>query len=155
MLKTKDEIKAMLIEELIESYPRIKTERVVAGYYNELMGDTSFLLVSLLQTILKERTPQWPDERWMDDSLLSKVEPDEAGIIIWGVAIWGVFDNTEQWVEPFCFKMGLGEKKKEIKNYKFWFSDRDRKAISYTLFRENRSYWPAVSRNWLYVFEEL
>jgi hypothetical protein len=151
-MKTTEEIVTMLIDELAERLDDIKVA-IPKDYYNEDMGDTSFLLAGLLESLLK-RNDDWDKSKWFDDSLLTNVILQNDILTIAGVMIWGRYKGTEQWTEPFSFQILISEKS-NFKEYTFLFSDKNRPALSYTEFRKNRDYWVAnTTGDWKYVISQ-
>lgn len=123
-------------------------------YYNEIFGDSSFLLAGLLASLLKH-TGDWESERWIDDSLFMKVELNQNRLLIWGVIIWGVEGTTDQWTDPFYFEIELGENKHCFNEYTFYFSDLEKPEISYEEFCAHGDYWkPFDEINWKYVLNK-
>lgn len=118
--------------------------------YNDLLGKVSYLLAGLLYSLLKK--DDWGANKWMDDSLLLKVNLEESKLFIYGIMIWGKEETTEQWTDPFCF-LGIFDKSmKSFEEYSFLFSDTDTPEISYSEFRLNRHYWSQIDRKWKYRF---
>ncbi|WP_118976946.1 hypothetical protein [Taibaiella koreensis] len=150
MMKSIEEIKSMLVKELLRRLPGIASNTKAPDYYNELLGDTSYLLTGLLGLNLREQFSDWPSQNWMDDSLITKVALQDKKMALWGEAIWGVMNDTEQWVDPLYFEMELDESKSNYTSYTFLFSDLEYKAIPYSFFKHNRSYWQSTKRNWKY-----
>ncbi len=144
------EINQMLLEELLSNINNINNLKN-SIYYNEILGDTSFLLAGLLNSILKKESSV--DENvWIDDSLIKAIKLIDHKIFIDGVMIWGKSGTTEQWVEPFKFIMNLDKSLKNFTNYKFFFKDLNLNEISYEDFRENRDYYSHEITNWKYEF---
>jgi len=153
-MKSIKEIKSILVEELLQRLPGIESNTKELDYYNDLLGDTSYLLAGLLGLLLRSQFPDWPSQNWMDDSLITTVELKNRIIAIRGVVIWGIMDDTEEWVEPFYFEMKLDENKSDFTSYIFMFSDLEYKAVSYSFFKNNRSYWQPINRNWKYIIPD-
>ena len=154
MKKSIREIEVMLASELWECLSRISSMKPKLGYYNETLGDTSFLLAGLLDSILKIKD-DWDSKKWLDDSLLMKVKLNHNKLSLWGVIIWGKENVTDQWTDPFYFEIKLGQTKPEFNEYTFLFADLDKPEISYENFSENRNYWnPSDDRNWKYVINQ-
>ena len=150
-MKSVEEIQVMLVSELWNCLSRIKSIRLGLDYYNEIMGDTSFLLAGLLGSLLSSKG-DWDYNKWMDDSLLAKVKLNENKLSIWGVMIWGIENTTEQWTDPFYFEIELNQTEPDFKEYTFLFSDLNKSEIPYEEFSENRNYWePSNEREWEYV----
>lgn len=150
-MKTIEEIQEMLVLEIWNCWDAIKSLNSNPYYYNEMLGDTSFLLSGLLDSLLKLED-DWDFKRWIDDSLLMKVELSPNKISIWGVMIWGVENATDQWTDPFYFEIELGQTVPDFKDYTFLFWDLNKSGISYEIFKDNRNYWrPSDGRDWKYV----
>ena len=131
-MKSASEILKMLVNELlvhIESGGRIEKNQ---GFYNQALGDTSFLLAGLLEVLLKENLREWDSEtNWLDDTLITSVRLLENKLILAGVVIWGTQGTTEQWVDPFSFEMYPlldGDRKR---HFKFSFCNDKKSAITY------------------------
>ena len=154
MMKSVKEIQVMLVSELWNCLSRIKSMKSTLGYYNENMGDTSFLLAGLLGSQLKLKD-DWDAKKWIDDSLLMKINLNQNKLSILGVVIWGVEDVTDQWTDPFYFEIELEQTKPDFKEYTFLFSDLNKPEISYEEFRNNPNYWePFNEREWKYVIKQ-
>jgi hypothetical protein len=155
-MKSIEEIQTMLVSELSNSVSRVKSMSSNLEYYNEILGDTSFLLAGLLDSLLKLKD-DWDSKKWIDDSLLMKVNLNQNRFSIWGVMIGGVENVTDQWTDPFYFEIELNKAKSDFNEYTFLFSDLYKSEISYEEFRDNRSYWrPSTSneRDWKYVINQ-
>ena len=149
-MKSSNEITQMLLEELLSNIDNT-TNFKNSTYYNEILGDTSFLLAGLLNSIFKKES-DGDENVWIDDSLITAIKLIDNKIFIDGVMIWGKGGTTEQWVEPFKFIMNLDKSLKNFTSYKFFFKDLDLKEISYEDFRENRDYYSHEIKNWKYEF---
>lgn len=134
-MKSEEEIQTMLVSELQNNLNRIKSINKSLEYYNEILGDTSYLLAGLLEALLKNKFKDWNFRKWMDDSLITKISMNEDKLSIWGVMIWGLEGVTEQWTEPFYFEIEL--KQNGFNKYIFLFSDLDNPEISYEDYRQN------------------
>ncbi|MEO0683705.1 MAG: hypothetical protein AAFY76_01315 [Cyanobacteria bacterium J06649_11] len=71
-MKSIEEIRAMLITEICNNIDNINAN-THREYYNELMGDTSFLIAGYLQQELEINFQDWNSKKWVDDSLLARV----------------------------------------------------------------------------------
>lgn len=149
MMKSVKEIQRMLVEELWSHSSKFKSDDSELDYYNRTLGDTSFLLAGLLDTLLKSMD-SWDTKRWIDDALLTEVKWDDEKLSIEGVIIWGIEDSTDQWTEPFYFEIELTRIGQGFKEYTFLFGDLDKPEISYEDFNLNRSHWKYHKRNWKY-----
>lgn len=150
-MKSKSDIEYMLFEELNFSVERINSIKKDESYYNHILGNTSFLLATLIELLLVERHFDWDNKKWMDDSLISDLIISENFLLLEGVMIWGGNDTTEQWTEPFKFIIKFNEKQHVTKDYTFYFSDKLKKEIPYSIFLEKRSYWKSIERDWKYI----
>lgn len=152
-MKSIKEIQEMLVSELLKSLVNVnKSLKLNLGYYNETLGDSSFLLAGLLGQILKKRYNDWDIRKWMDDCLLTNIKLNNNILSISGVMIWGIENMSEQWTEPFYFEMKLNHDQTDFIKYTFLFSDLDNTEISYDEYRHNRSYWKSLlERNWKYI----
>lgn len=147
-MKSLKEIEELLITELNKSISELGRVTSDRDYYNEMMGDTSFILVALLESHLRDRSEGWNGGKWMDDSLIEKVTLNKNRMIIEGIAIWGVADSTEQWTEPFYFEIETNEGAVDSAHYAFLFGDQDMNEVNYVYFRNNRGCWNRPDRNW-------
>ena len=152
-MKSVEKIKTMLVNELWSCLDKIESMKPREGYYNEILGDTSFLLTGLLGNLLKIRD-DWDSKKWLDDSLLTGVKLDKNKLSIWGVIIWGVENTTDQWTDPFYFEVDLGNCKTDLNEYTFLFGDLNKSEISYEEFKINRNYWEQPERNWKYIINQ-
>lgn len=141
----------MLVCELVNHLDNIKSISQKVVYYNEILGDTSFLLAGLLESLLKKNFSDWDKKRWIDDSLITKVVIQNNKLTIEGVMIWGIENTTEQWTYPFSFQIELLKEEMSFRRFTFLFCDLDNHEIAYEEFRVNRDYWDKSSRNWKYV----
>ena len=142
-------IQSMLINELVQVIKSVKFNNNVDRplYYNELMGNTSFMLSGLLELLLRNES-DWDSRKWFDDSILLKAVLNGRRLAIWGVMIWG-WDTSHQWTEPFYFEIKLKESKLGFDEYMFLFSDAEKPEVSYERFDRKRSYWePCETRKW-------
>ncbi|SEK63699.1 hypothetical protein SAMN05421740_102296 [Parapedobacter koreensis] len=142
----------MLVHELNNHLDKIKSINPISVYYyNEILGDTSFLIVGLLESLLKESCSEWGEKKWIDDSLITNVIVQNNKLKIEGVIIWGKMDITEQWTDPFSFEIELLRDEISFKEFTFLFCDLDNPEITYEDFRDNRDYWVRTNRKWKYV----
>lgn len=139
-MKSVEEIQEILIEEI-----KLNRENIIDSsemdYYNETLGDVSFLLAGYLHAQLKKNYEGWDASRWIDDSLITKIDLKANKISIWGVMIWGIQNDTKQWTEPFYFNIALNENNDEFVKSTILFSDSDCSEITYEEFNNNRNYW--------------
>ncbi|SFN92153.1 hypothetical protein SAMN05421594_4719 [Chryseobacterium oleae] len=145
-MKSTNEIAKMLLEELLKNINNINNFKN-SNYYNEILGDTSFLLAGLLHTMIKKE-PQIDQKVWIDDSLITNINQVDNIISIEGIMIWGENGTTEQWVDPFYFTINLNNDSA----YKFFFKDLYLSELSYDDFKENRNYYSDKVKNWKYEF---
>lgn len=150
-MKPIKDILNMLVSEITKCLDKIKFIDESPIYYNEQLGDTSFLLAGLLESLLKEKDKEWKSEKWMDDSLITGIVLQNNAVKINGVIIWGRENTTEQWTDPFSFEIELLENKKSYKEFVFLFCDLDTPEIAYEEFKNDRNYWTRIDRTWKYV----
>ncbi|TAM94741.1 MAG: hypothetical protein EPN39_16730 [Chitinophagaceae bacterium] len=149
-MKSLEEIETMLFSELQNCIGKIRSINIDLEYYNEIMGDTSFLLAALLESLLKYRD-DWNQKKWIDDCLIMKAEVINNKLSICGVMIWGIENTTEQWTEPFFFEIELSQNKIDFNAYRFLFGYLNNFEIPYEEFKQNRSYWKSIPQNWKYI----
>jgi hypothetical protein len=152
-MKNTKEIFNMLVDELTSHVDKIKFTTRTSLYFNEMLGDTSFLLAGLLGSLMNKNFDDWDDSKWFDDSLVTEVLLQTNKLKIYGVMIWGTSDTKEQWTEPFIFEFELPTEEVNYRDFTFMFSDLDNSAIPYEDFRVNRDYWTDYNRNWKYIIE--
>lgn len=150
-MKSIKEILTMLVCELVKHLDKIKSINQEQVYYNEILGDTSFLLAGLFESFLKKNYSEWNGRRWIDDSLITNVLIQKNKLKIDGIMIWGKKNTTEQWTDPFSFEIELLKNETNFREFTFWLCDLDIPQISYEEFRDNRDYWARTNRNWKYV----
>jgi hypothetical protein len=142
----------MLVFELFNSLEKVRRINTKPQYYNDILGDTSFLLAGLLDSLLKRDYNDWDKDKWIDDSLLTSSVIENNTLTLGGVMIWGRDNTTEQWTDPFSFRIELFEKEKSYRELTLLFSDWDTPEITYEQFRDNRDCWAAFTdRNWKYI----
>lgn len=159
-MKSLEEIQEMLILELCNSLKSFNSG-IEMDYYNEELGDTSFLLAGYLEKQLRKNFQDWNKEKWIDDSLLTKINIDENKLSIWGVMIWGVKNLTEQWTEPFYFNVVLNDCQTDFIKSTLLFGDENCSEITYEEFNQNRDFWDVgyysnedwhpFERDWKYI----
>ncbi|MBG6133198.1 Fe-S-cluster formation regulator IscX/YfhJ [Aquimarina sp. EL_43] len=152
-MKRLEETELMLITELQSNISNVKNLKSDLEYYNEILGDSSFLLGGLLDVLLKSDN-DWDSKRWIDDSLLTKIKLEGNKLSISGIMIWGIENITEQWTDPFYFEIKLKENNPDFDEYTFLFCDLDKSEISYEDFSMNRNYWNPIERNWKYIINQ-
>lgn len=152
-MKTIKEIFIMLVDELTSHIDKIKSITRTPLYFNEILGDTSFLLAGLLGALLKKNFDEWDDRKWFDDCFITKVLLQNDKLKFYGVMIWGKNDTTEQWTEPFIFELELPNEEVNYRDFNFLFGDLDNSEITYEDFRDNRDYWANNNRNWKYIIK--
>jgi len=150
-MKTIEEILEMLVHELINHLYKIKSINSMSTYHNEVLGDTSVLLAGLLGLLLKKNYNEWDREKWMDDSLITKINMQNNKLKIEGIMIWGKVNTTEQWTDPFSFEIELLKDKGCFKEFNFLFCDLERPEITYEDFRDDRDHWAGKNRKWRYI----
>lgn len=152
-MKSANEISQMLSVELLNHINNINTISN-SLYYNEVLGDTSFLLAGLLDILIKNDT-QISQKIWIDDSLINNIELINKTVFIKGVMIWGKENTTEQWVDPFKFTSKFNHDSSNFINYSFFFKDLYTNEISYEEFRDNRNYYSKEIKKWKYKFNKI
>ena len=150
-MKSLEDIETMLVLEIKKCLDKNKSEKLEVGYFNEILGDISFLLAALLQNQLEQGFADWSLEKWIDDSLIDEVIKHGNKIIIGGIMIWGKISTTEQWTNPFYFDSELSDNNNIFNRYTFLFGELDKEEIPYKIFNVNRSYWNMENRNWKYI----
>lgn len=146
-MKSLEEIKLMLARELETHVSQGLSQE--QGYYNKSLGDVSFLVASVLGYELKKNN--WDKEKWVDDSLITKVENHSDEYKLWGYVIWGREGTTEQWVSPFFFGMKFKKGSVSIDSYKIFFGIKEADDISYEEFIRDRGIFDSgfyTSDNW-------
>lgn len=150
-MKSLEEIEEMLKNELNQYMPIIKGITRPVTYFNQFIGNTSFLLVGLLEAHLRVCHDQWTPAKWMDDSLITDVKITDEILSIEGIAIWGIENDIDQWTEPLLFTVLLRNFTVDITNYSFLFGDTAEEEVSYGDFRFNRDIWTRSDRDWRYI----
>lgn len=149
-MKSIEEIENMLVEELCASADNVECMDKSKRYFNDCVGDASFILAALLHQHLKLSKFDWCKKKWIDDCLLSKIQKNENEVCIWGVMIWGREGVNSQWVEPFFFKIDLDCNGGQS-DYIIMFGSADHPELKYEDFLQNREYWDVdyyVDENW-------
>lgn len=138
-MKSSKELQSMLASEIYNNISLIKKgEELVC--YNEVTGDSSFLLSGILEREL-ENDINWNSNNWIDDSLLHKVSFQDCKVQIWGVMIWGKEGTTKQWTEPFYSEFSIDFNYLELKELVILFGDEKVNEITYEEFSTNRTFW--------------
>lgn len=150
-MKSTNEILSMLAGEILNRHDAIIAINKETYYYNEILGDVSFLLGGLLESLLKKNFSHWNKEKWIDDCLISNVVTQDNKLKIEGIMIWGIKKTTEQWTDPFSFEIESLKSETNFKAYIFSFCDLDKPEITYEVFRNRRDYWAKDNRKWKYV----
>jgi hypothetical protein len=159
-MKSLEEIQEMLLAELCNSLDKIRINSNLE-YYNEILGDSSFLLARFLELQLQLNSVNWDSKKWIDDSLLTNVVLENDVLFIVGVIIFGKQNTTAQWTEPFCFELKFNQDFTDFIQLAFFYSDIETVALSYVEFNRNRKFWnkeyfinnkwnPLI-RNWKYI----
>ena len=143
----------MLIDELWNCLDKVKSIKSKLDYYNEVLGDTSFLLAGLLGALLRLRD-DWDMRRWIDDSLLIGVRLNQNSLSIWGVMIWGMENTTKQWTDSFYFEVELDDTKSSFNEYTFLFGDLNKPETSYEEFRTDCNFEMPPEKNWKYEIKQ-
>ncbi|RNA62005.1 hypothetical protein D1631_08680 [Chryseobacterium nematophagum] len=158
-MKSLEELQDLLLDEIQNNLNK-KVVSESHDYYNEYTGYISVLLASILEKRLLKDT-DWNSNRWIDDSLLTKLKLSNSKLSIWGIMIWGVKNLNKQWTDPFYFEIEFKIENEKFDNYTFLFGDLINHEISYEAFANNRNYWDVdyyttsdwspVERNWKYI----
>lgn len=152
-MKSMKEILTMLIHELVSHFDKVKSINQNLDYYNDILGDTSFLLSNLLESLLRNNFKDWNNRKWMDDSIITSITVQNNKLAIGGIMIWGKKGTTEQWTDPFFFEIDLLRDKTGFKKFTFLFCDMYNHEITYEQFKANRNYWTKGIRNWRYIID--
>ena len=152
-MKSIREIASMLVDELISRVERINFSTPDIIYYNEVLGDTSFLLAGLLDSLIKKYVKNWDRRKWFDDCLITKVANQNGKITIYGIMIFGKENTTEQWTAPFSFEIQLLKGEMDFGKFIFSFYDSIIPEIAYETFRYNREFWMERNNNWKYIID--
>ncbi|QQD13971.1 hypothetical protein [Sphingobacterium sp. UDSM-2020] len=150
-MKSVKEILEMLLEELIMYLEKSEHFDTLLMYQNKKLGDTSFLLAALLESLLKQYHIDWDEKKWIDDSLITRVTTKNDILTFEGVMIWGIIDSTEQWTDPFVFNIEILKDKKIYSDFTFLFCDMIKSEIKYEDFINNRDYWTSEIGYWKYI----
>lgn len=150
-MKTINEIQEMLVSELYKCNKDINQGQNDSKYFNEVLGDTSFLLAGLLDSHLEDKFEEWNCGKWIDDSLIETFKLNDNIVEISGIMIWGIEGQTEQWTEPFLFEIELKKTGIGFAKYSFLFGDLNIIELSYKSFENNRNYWNEGKREWKYI----
>ncbi|WP_343690902.1 hypothetical protein [Chitinophaga sp.] len=149
-MKSISELENMLAMELS---PFTTGERSVAQpskYYNEPLGDISFILGGIVKAHLKEKHAEWfVNGKWIDDTLIETFTCNQQIIEMSGVVIWGLSGDTEQWTDPFRIVIEFSDE--EIAKYTILFGDVLRASLKFTDFKYNRDYWKGSEMDWDYI----
>ena len=137
-MRTLSELEQMLVNELVE-YSRRKPTAITSQYYNEVMGDTSVLLTSILEEHLLGNE-EWDSKKWLDDCLLSKVKIEDNKCHIWGVVIYGKENTLKQWTAPIYFEISFFNCSGYME-YLFLFDSENEPELLYEDFAANREFW--------------
>lgn len=149
-MKSESEIFEMLVHELCGHLDEFKSFHHKPIYYNKILGGTSFMLARLLELLLGKNYIEWDKEKWIDDSLITKVILDNNVIFLEGVMIWGKMGVNDQWTDPFSFEISIDAK--SSREFTFLFCDVNNPEIAYEVFRDNRDYWTEkTDRAWRYL----
>ncbi len=151
-MRSENEIFEMLVHELYEHLDEFKAIHHTPIYYNEILGDASFLLAGLLELLLKRNYIEWDKERWIDDSIITNVILENNLILLEGIMIWGKMGVTNQWTDPFLFEMEIPTDEKSSGEFAFLFCDVNNPEIAYEDFRDHPEYWRRKpDRAWRYL----
>lgn len=149
-MKSISELEHMLAAELSPFTTGVRSITRVSKYYNEPLGDISFILGGMLKAHLKEKHSEWfVHGKWIDDTLIEAFKYNHAMIEMSGVVIWGVGGNTEQWTDPFRIVIEFLDG--GIARYSILFGDVSRASLKFTDFKYNREYWKGSEIDWDYI----
>jgi len=154
MISLKKNLRLLCLE-LSRNLVALKSVNGEMQYYNENLGDTSFLLAGLLNTLLKKNSSKWDNDTWIDDSLITNKLIENNKLKIFGVMIFGKLDTTDQWTYPFYFETVVLNNKMRLNTYVFLFGDSEKKEIPYELFKKDQKYWMGNNRIWKYVLNSV
>lgn len=149
-MKTLEQLEELLIVDLLATKEELQKPSNFSLYYNEVSGDCSIYLTSILHEYLFEEAA-WNKRRWLDDSLLTKIEFVNNKCSIWGVVISGEEDTTKQWTDPLYFEVKLNRDSSNFIEYTFLFGDQDDERLDYKEYAKNRTYWDQdfyTNENW-------
>jgi hypothetical protein len=148
-----EHIYKMLVDELVDHVDNFVTVKRDNLYYNEILGNTSFLLAGLLGSILNSKNDQWVSNKWFDDSLITRISYNNGTFRIYGIMIWGKKDTTEQWTEPFGFVLKIYNIESYAGSFDLYFGNLDRNEISYELYKMDQSHWSDNVTNWRFIIK--
>ena len=147
-MKSSNELQSMLLSEICNNISAIVKEGELECY-NEILGDTTFLLSGILE--IK------PDGI---DSLIHKVKIEGYKVRLWGVMIWGKTGTTKQLTDPFYSEFLIDCEDKTLQKLTILFGDEMLEEVTYEVFTGNRAYWDRdyysinqwdpSERNWKY-----
>jgi len=162
-MKSVGQIQDILAEELWENIENARSAGSGLMYYNEFLGNTSFVLAKLLESLLVSGDYDWDIKKWIDDLLITKVRVNGNQLMLWAVVISGVDGVTEQWTQPVYFEAKFNNTSRHFDSYLIMYSDNDRIDLSYDEFIKNRDIWDRMSyssddwdvseRNWRYILK--
>ena len=154
-MKPAKEILELLLEELNEHLGGINLSDKKAGLYydyNSILGNVSFLLAGLLQSILKKNGKKEDKGKWFDDSIITNITFIENTFIFDGVMIWGK-DSGNQWTDLFRFEIELLQHGFSDR-FIFYFASLIYPEILYEEFADNRHYWNDMDdEKWKYIIK--
>jgi len=149
-MKTIAELEDMLAVELSPFITEGRSIPQVSKYYNEPLGDVSFILGGILKAHLKEKHTQWfVNGKWIDDTLIETFNYNYPIVEMSGVVIWGISGDTEQWTDPFRIVIELA--KEGMAKYTILFGDVLRTSLKFSDFKYNRDYWKGSEPDWDYI----
>lgn len=159
-MKSLEEIQKILVSEVQNNVHKLAPNLHI-DYYNEILGDTSFLIAGFLEKQLKKKNINWDNRKWIDDSLITRAKYANNKIMLWGIIIEGFQNTTKQWTDPFYCEFELN---KDVKTspYLFLFGDSENSEIEYKDFNNRRNFWDKdfysnsewnpSERDWKYTF---
>jgi hypothetical protein len=149
-MKSINEITSMLSSEIEGHIDNIKSGNQNLVNYNEILGDTSFLLAGLLESLLEQYFNNWDQQKWIDDSLITSVLMQKRQLTIKGIMIWGREDTTNQWTDLFSFEVELPNDKIGLEKFIFRYCDVEIYEVPYEQFRKNRDCFNGSCNKWQY-----
>lgn len=145
-MSRKDELLNILYTDLEAIDWNIENEHV---YYNEATGDVSAIIAAILEECLIDEVKWDSDLNWIDDSLIKLCNNNALTYEFGGVIIRGKKSTTEQWTDPFYFKIDKNKQKlTDVNTNYILFQDREWDSIVYSDFIKNREIWDDEPKKW-------
>jgi hypothetical protein len=160
-MKSIEEIQDLLAKELWDNLEKISSASPLLRYYNEILGDTSYILAGLLGSLLFSPSDEQDVGKWIDDTLITKTKIKGNVLSLWGVVISGLSGVTQQWTWPFYFEVQLNTDNRHFDSFMFLYGQKDDTELPYEEFSKNRGYWDVQfyrtdnwdvsERDWRYI----